>query len=117
MLGFVTSLCVAASMCGPAHAVEWEHGYKTDYVVAWRFKNEIMGYNIGFDLPKNPYDADRADMYDWLSKNGVHVYQGGGAPGAMNYAMVQGVKDRDSANKFLVVFLPKFDQWVRSNLH
>jgi hypothetical protein len=56
-------------------------------------------------------------MYDWLAANGVHIYQGGGSPGATNYAKVEGVTDKESADKFLVEFLPKFDAWVRANLH
>jgi hypothetical protein len=97
--------------------VEWEHGYKTDYVIATRYANPSMGYNIGFDLPKNCNDADRADMYDWLSAHGVHVFQGGGAPCATNYAKIEGVTNKDEANSFLVKFLPEFDAWVRANLH
>ena len=96
---------------------EWEHGYKTDRVVAMRYNNPVMGYSIGFDLPKNCYDADRAEMYDWMEKHGVYVFEGGGAPCATNYAKVDGVTDKDTANTFLLVFLPEFDAWVRSNLH
>ena len=75
-----------------------------------------MGYNIRFDLPKNCYDADSVSMYDWLQERGVNIYQGGGAPCAANYALVKGVTDRQSADEFLVKFLPEFDSWVRTNL-
>lgn len=97
--------------------VATEHGFKTDRVVATRYQNSMVGYNIGFDLPKNGYDADRADMYDWLATQGVHVFQGGGGPYATNYAKIDGVQDKESANKFLLEFLPKYDAWVRDNLH
>ena len=119
MMNLVRSACAALSLCAPAVAqpVEWDHGYKTDYVIAWRFKNDAIGYNIGFDLPKNPYDADRAEMSDWLSQHGVHIFQGGGAPGARTYEKVDGVTDKETANKFLIKFLPEFDAWVRTNLH
>ncbi len=95
---------------------EWDHGYKTEYVIATRYNNQDIGFNVGFSLPKNPYDADRADMFHWLNKRGVHVFQGGGSPGAVNYAKIDGVHDIETANAFLVRFLPEFDTWIRANL-
>jgi hypothetical protein len=118
-LALLASLLLSA--CGGSDAqvrvVELEHGYRTDRVVATRYKNTMMGYNVGFDLPKNCYDADRADMYEWLSTKGVYIFQGGGAPCATNFAQIRGVTDRESANEFLLRFLPEFDAWVRANLH
>jgi hypothetical protein len=114
----ILALCaMILTVCANDGVTEWEHGYKTDYVVATRYSNPMMGYNIGFELPKNPYDADRAEMFEWLEKNGVHIFEGGGGPGAILYAKVEGVTDKESANRFLVEFLPKFNKWARKNLH
>lgn len=98
----------------PAQPVEWDHGYKTDYVVATRYKNPTMGYNIGFTFPKQPYDSDRAETFEFLASNGCNVYSGGGGPGAPLYAICNGVTDKDSANQFLIGFLPKLDEHMRN---
>jgi hypothetical protein len=79
-------VAVGLVSAAPAAPVQWEHGWKTEEVTATRFSNPMFGYNIGFDLPKHPFDNDRVDMFDWLNQNGVHVLQGGGAPGAISYA-------------------------------
>lgn len=97
-----------------AKPVEWEHGYKTDYVVATRYKNPTMGYNIGFAFPKQPYDNDRAETFEFLAANGCSVYQGGGYAGAPLYAICRGVTDKESANAKLIEFLPKLDAHMRS---
>ncbi len=96
-----------------AQPVEWEHGWKTDYVVAARYKNPVMGYNLGFTFPKQPHDSDRAETFAFLSEHGCGVYQGGGYPGAPLFAVCKGVTDKDSANKFLPEFLPKLDAHMR----
>lgn len=94
--------------------VEWEHGYKTEYVVATRYQNKMMGYNIGFTFPKQPYDSDRAETFEFLAANGCNVYQGGGYPGAPLYVICKGVTDKESANAKLLEFLPKLDGHMRS---
>jgi hypothetical protein len=99
---------------GSAVPVEWEHGYKTDYVVATRYKNETIGYNIAFTFPKQPYDSDRAETFEFLAANGCDVFTGGGYPGAPLDAVCRGVTDKDSANKFLIEFLPKLDEHMRN---
>lgn len=113
---FLAACAMLLSFCASDKPAEWEHGFKTDYVIATRYTNPAMGYNIGFTLPRNPYDADRAEMFSWLAENGVHVYEGGGSPGAELYAKVDKVTDKNTANKWLVEFLPKFSKWARQNL-
>lgn len=107
----ITVLIAMDLMSAPP--VEWEHGWKTDYVVATRYKNPVMGYNIGFVFPKQPYDSDRAETFDFLAAGGCNVYQGGGSPGAPLYAVCKGVTDKESADKFLIEFLPKLDVHMR----
>jgi hypothetical protein len=97
-----------------AEPVEWEHGYKTEYVVATRYNNPHLGYNIGFSFPKQPYDSDRAETFDFLASNGCHVYQGGGYPGAPLYAVCNGVTDKATANTKLIELLPKLDSHMKS---
>lgn len=94
--------------------VEWEHGWKTEYVTATRYKNPVMGYNIGFTFPKQPDDSDRAETFSFIAAHGCFVFQGGGSPGAELYAKCEGVTDKETANQFLVTFLPKLDEHMRS---
>lgn len=94
--------------------VEWEHGWKTDYVVATRYRNPQIGYNIGFVFPKQPYDSDRAETFKFLEDNGCSVYQGGGAPGAELFAICKGITNKESANVKLIELLPKLDEHMRS---
>lgn len=93
--------------------VEWEHGWKTDYVTATRMKSPTFGYAISFTFPKQPYDSDRAETFEFLSSNGCNVLEGGGYPGAPLFSICKGVTDKESANKFLVEFLPKLDDHMR----
>ena len=70
--------------CGqirPVATVEWEHGWKTDRVVATRYQNKTMGYNIGFTFPKDPSNSDRDEISDFIDSHNGSIYQGGGFPG------------------------------------
>ncbi len=111
MLDFLMRVFVG----GPI-AAEWKHGFETPYVRATRYSNPDIGFNIGFKLPKHPFDCDRRSMFDWLRSQGVKVYQGGGYPGAEILAKVDGVHDIKTANEWLPVFLPEFHEWIRMNL-
>jgi hypothetical protein len=95
-------------------AEEWDHGYRTDYVVATRYHRAGSPYMIGFRFPKQPDDSDRAETFDFLSVNGCKVIQGGGAPGAELFAFCNGVTDKASANAKLIDFLPRLDRHMRS---
>lgn len=75
----------------------WEHGFKTPQVIATRYKNNVMGYNISFAFPQDPNNCDRAELFEFFSKYDGWVYQGGGAPGAPLYVVFKDVKDRESA--------------------
>ena len=91
---------------------EWEHGYRTNRVVATRYKSPTMGYNIGFRFPRDSYHADRAELFDFMQKYDGYVYQGGGAPGAELFTVFKGVKDRKSANALLVRILPELHKLI-----
>lgn len=109
----IKELLVTLGLFSAPTPVEWEHGWKTDYVVATRYTNPHIGYNIGFTFPKQPNDSDRAETFEFLSHNGCGVFEGGGFAGAPLYAVCKGVTDKESANKFLIEFLPKLDAHMR----
>jgi hypothetical protein len=95
-------------------ATEWDHGYRTDYVVATRYSRPGSPYMIGFRFPKQPHDSDRAETFDFLGFNGCQAIQGGGSPGAEILAFCDGVTDKASANAKLIEFLPRLDRHMRS---
>jgi hypothetical protein len=55
------------SSCSP---VSWEHGWKTDRVIATRYLNPSKGYNIGFRFPRNPYRGDNAVVFEFYQMHG-----------------------------------------------
>lgn len=111
---FVIALGLVLFGCGEcaADVVRWERGYRTDYVVATR----LGGDGIAFNLPRNPYSADRARVEAWLWDHGVVGYRQAERAGATIYTKVRGVYGRKAIDRFLVRFLPRFDTWVRENL-
>lgn len=93
---------------------EWDHGFKTDNVVATRYRSELGGLNIGFQFPKNIHNYDHPDVFDWFGKYNGFVIQGGGAPGAEMFVFFDGVKDRESANEKLRVVVPELSKFMRT---
>lgn len=91
---------------------EWKSGWLTKRVVATRYKNPHMGYNVGFLFPGNEDNCDRAELCEFVKANGGHIYQCGGWPGAEMFATFDGVTDKESANTMLREFLPKLDKFV-----
>lgn len=91
---------------------EWEHGWKTDRVIATRYKSPIMGYSIGFTFPKNPNDCDRAELSDFMASKDGGVYQSGGFPGAEMFVQFKDVTDKETANIKLHVILPELSQLI-----
>lgn len=79
------------------------------------YKNPVMGYNIGFRFTDNSldYKADRAEVDEFYHKNGGVCFQGGGLPGSEYFVIFGTVKTRDDADKFLPIFLPKLETFVR----
>lgn len=96
----VTAVVVrSCASAGAPEPVEWEHGWKTKHVIATRYSNPHMGFNIGFRFPLNAYDCDAAELFEFIEKTlGGWVYEGGGSPGAEIFAVFRDVKDRESAN-------------------
>lgn len=94
-------------------ATEWEHGWKTKQVTATRYKNQMMGFNIGFKFaPEYRNYVDRVEVMDFLKANGGNVYEGGGYPGAEVFTIFSGVQDREAANVFLPKLLPKLSKLI-----
>lgn len=108
MTVFMCSVLVVS--CQTAKPVATEHGWKTSRVIATRYQNDLVGYNIGFDFPLNRYDSDRVEVSDFMESKGGWIYEGGGYPGATAYATFDGVKDKESADRKLLAILPELDK-------
>jgi hypothetical protein len=91
----------------------WEHGYRTPNVIATRYANEMVGFNIGFTFPNHPYDCDRAEISEWFEYFSGNVYQGGGYAGAEVFVVFDNVKDVETANNKLLEILPELDQFIQ----
>lgn len=89
---------------------EWEHGFKTSRVTATRYENKAMGYNIGFNFPKDITNADRSEVSDFFKSHDGWIYQGGGYAGATAYVKFKGVTDKETANAKLREILPPLSQ-------
>jgi len=94
----------------PHIPIAWEHGWKTNRVTATRYQSDVMGFNIGFLFPKNPYDSDRAEIFDFIESRGGSVFQGGGYAGAEIYAKFEGVNDVATADMKLKSILTDLDK-------
>jgi hypothetical protein len=103
------SCCYAAD-----NPVEWEHGWKTDDVIATRYQNKQVGYNIGFQFPRNPNNCDRSEIFDFITKQQGNIYQVGGYPGAEMFVIFKDVTDKTTANKKLKSILPALSRLIRS---
>lgn len=101
------------STVSPNAVVAWEHGWKTSRITATRYSNKMMGMNIGFEFPKDPYECDRSELSNFIAAHGGNVYQGGGSPGASLYATFKGVTDIDTANKKLQDIMPAFNKLMQ----
>jgi hypothetical protein len=102
------------SFAGEKPAERWEHGWKTERVIATRYKNASVGYNIGFKFPRNPDDCDVVELSEFMEAHNGTVYQSGGYPGAEMFVIFSDVKDVPSADKKLQVILPSLNKLVAS---
>ena len=100
----------APSHNNPTPITEWQHGFKTDRVVATRYTNVDIGYNIGFRFPKDPDNADRAEVVAFMEAHQGWVFQGGGHPGAEVLVKFSDVADQTTADKKLKEILPPLDK-------
>ena len=99
---------------GAEDMIAWKHGYKTDHVVATRYTNPHMGRNVGFDFPKNAYDADRVEIGEIMERHGGWVYQSGGYPGATMYVRFRGVDTKEDNNRKIREVLPELERFMAS---
>lgn len=113
----VLSILIVAIGCAdhsyPPRITATTHGWKTDRVVANRYKSDVMGETIGLTFPKDPYDCDRAEIGDLIAGFGGIIYQGGGSPGTEMLAVFQGVHDRKGADSKIKEILPDLTFLVR----
>lgn len=96
--------------CHSQALTEWEHGWKTKRVIATRYSNDVIGYNIGFKFPLDQNNCDRAEISDFIESKGGWIFQGGGYSGAESFAKFNGVNDRASADARLKEILPELDK-------
>lgn len=92
---------------------EWEHGFKTSRVIVTRFAGSDIGYYVSFEFPKNCWDADREELFEYLESHDGWVFQGGGFPCAPLEVKFKGVVDKASANVKIKEILPGLDKVVR----
>jgi hypothetical protein len=105
------SIADRVSLAMPGYEpVPWGHGYRTSRVVATRYRNELMGEFIGFRFPDDLYNADRLEVFDFLTDNDGWVFSGGGSPGAENFVKFRCVTDADTANQTMKAILPPLSQ-------
>ncbi len=110
--------CLGMAGCGNAagdiKAQAWEHGWKTEHVIATRYKNPTMGHNIGFTYPGREGECDRSELVEFMSKHEGWVYQCGGSPGAEMFVKFKDVTDKPTADAKLVQLLPPLEKLVSS---
>lgn len=94
--------------------VEWKHGWRTWNVIATRYENPYLGYNIGFRFPENTYNYDHPSVFEWFRRYDGTAIGGGGRPGGEITVLFSGVKDKDSANKKLKEILPELSQFMQT---
>lgn len=89
--------------------------FKTERVVATIRHNETMGDFVMFSFPKNPYDCDRAEIFDFINSDeiGGSTFQGGGAAGAPIFARFPKAKKREQLRDALKSLTPKLDALMR----
>lgn len=107
---FVTILSIFAGLV-PTTAcsqkpVATERGWKTDRVIATRYHNDAMGWNVGFAFPKDANNADRVEVGDFFEAHGGWLFQGGGYPGAIAYVKFEGVDTKIKVDAKLLEILP-----------
>lgn len=109
------SIQIAQTKPEPTRVQQTEHGWRTTNVVATRYTNQTVGYNIGFKFPNDPGNSDRVELLEFIE--GIHrgsVYSGGGYPGAEVFVVFSDVTDRETADKKLKVLLPLLDDKIVS---
>ena len=83
--------------------VRWEHGWKTDRVIATRYVTvNHKGYNLGFRFPKNPYHGNSAEVFELYQRHGGFCWHAGDE----QLVSFEGVHDTESADRKLQEILP-----------
>jgi len=87
--------------------VRWEHGWKTGRVVATRYFNQRLGWNIGFQFPFNTKDYDRAEVAYFMNHHDGSVIAWTGRETVVVFRDVNGPQ---SADRKLQEILPELDE-------
>lgn len=109
----IIGLAAATVSCAGPKAEQWEHGWKTPRIIATRYSNEYMGFNIGFKF-KDIYRSDRKEVSDFMEAHHGFIYQGGGYPGAEVFVVFSTIKTKEDADKQLPLLLPELDDLMRT---
>ena len=97
---------IAAIMPIDESIQEWEHGFKTSQVTATRRTNkEKASWTIQLDFA-DQYNADRAEIGDFLHAFDCGIFQGGGYPGAPAMVACKTIKSKEDATAKIKEFLP-----------
>jgi hypothetical protein len=102
----ILSMSIVVAGCNADTPKQWEHGYKTSRVIATRYKNPEIGYNIGFLFPQNPNDFDRAEISEFIEMHGGSIFANEGGKGSESFATFTDVKDKESADIKIKEVLP-----------
>ncbi len=76
--------------------VAWDHGWKTNRVVATRYNNKLLGYTIGFSFPLDYYNSDREEVDNFMENHGGSIYNNSETGEA--FTRFDDVKDRATAD-------------------
>ena len=90
--------------------VRWEHGWKTDRVIATRYLNSSKGYNLGFRFPRNPYHGNNAEVFEFYQKHGGSCWHAG----REQLVRFEGVHDTESADRKLQEILPTLSELLEN---
>ena len=86
------------------------HGWRSARVIATRYRNPTIGYNIGFLFPRDPMNSDAVEVSQFMHVHEGLVLQSGGAPDAEMVVQFRDVTDRPSADRKLQAVLPLLDR-------
>ena len=107
------ALALAVGNAEAPKVEQWEHGWKTARGIARRNTTPLIGYNVGFKFPLNPYDCDRAELTDFMELHGGWVWTAGGEIGAEMFVRFKGVNGRDAADKKILEILPALSKLIK----
>jgi hypothetical protein len=71
-----------------------------------------VGFNVGFQFPRDPYDCDRGELIQFIEERGGNVFSCGGHPGAEVLAIFKDIPDVESANRKLPSLVSEISEFM-----